>query len=97
MKSNDPILLGSVLKDFLSSSPVISRKIAESRVPKIWNEVVGPVIASHTTSVVAENGKVTVHIDSSVFRHEVFLRRTEIRNALNERLGKVIVRLIDIK
>lgn len=97
MKRSDPVRLGSVLEDFISSSPTISRKIAESRVAAVWPTVVGDKIASYTTSVKAENGKATVHISSSVVRHEVFLRRTEIKDAINEALGTIVVRVIDLK
>lgn len=97
MRRSEPTALGSVLEEFISSSPVIQRKIAESRVPQVWPQVVGPHIASYTTKITAENGKATVFISSSVARHEVFLRRTEIKDALNEALGMVVVRVIDIK
>ncbi len=97
MKRSDPIRLGAVLDDFISSSPTIARKIAETRVASVWPIVVGSKIASYTTSVHAVNGKATVHISSSVVRHEVFLRRTEIKDAINELLGSVVVRVIDIK
>ncbi|MFI3265538.1 MAG: DUF721 domain-containing protein [Rikenellaceae bacterium] len=97
MKRSDPVRLGSVLDDFFSSSPTIARKIAEAKVASVWPKVVGEKIAFYTTSVSAENGKATVHISSSVVRHEVFLRRTEIKDAINEALGSVVVRVIDIK
>lgn len=97
MKRSDPVRLGAVLDDFISSSPTISRKIAETRVASVWPMAVGQKIASYTTSVHAANGKATVHISSSVVRHEVFLRRSEIKDRLNELLGGIVVRVIDIK
>jgi predicted nucleic acid-binding Zn ribbon protein len=85
------------LIDDLFRDPVIRRNIAEGRLPTTWKEVAGPMVASCTDSVDFAKGVLTVRISSSVVRHETFMRRTELRDALNTRAGFTIVREVIVK
>lgn len=84
--------MGELFRD-----PVIRRKVAEGRLPDTWREVVGEPAASCTDSVVFKNGILTVHIASSVVRHETFMRRSVLRDAINARTGIALVREVIIR
>jgi hypothetical protein len=55
------------------------------------------MIASCTAGVEFSKGVLTVRISSSVVRHEAFMRRTELRDALNLHAGFPLVRELIVK
>ncbi len=85
------------LIDDLFRDPVIRRSVAEGRLPKTWAEVAGPMVASCTDEVVFKSGVLTVRISSSVVRHETFMRRGDLRTAINARAGFTLVRELIVK
>jgi predicted nucleic acid-binding Zn ribbon protein len=85
------------LIDDLFRDPVIRRNIAQGRLPQTWAEVAGPMVASCTDGVELRGGILTVRISSSVVRHETFMRRTDLRDALNRASGHDLVREIIVK
>jgi predicted nucleic acid-binding Zn ribbon protein len=85
------------LVDDLFRDPVIRRNIAQGRLPETWAKVAGPMVASCTDGVEFRSGILTVRISSSVVRHEAFMRRTQLRDAVNLASGHVLVRELIIK
>ncbi len=83
--------------DDLFRDPVIRRNIAEGRLPRTWAEVAGPMVASCTESVTLRGGILTVRISSSVVRHETFMRRGQLRDALNLASGHDLIRELIVK
>jgi predicted nucleic acid-binding Zn ribbon protein len=96
MRRTRTVLIGELVDD-LFRDPVIRRNIAEGRLPETWAEVAGPGVASCTEKVAFKNGVLTVRISSSVVRHEVFMRRTLLRDELNRRTGTPLVRELIVK
>ncbi len=97
MRRRDPIRIGAVIDDFFASSPTIARKIAEARIPDLWPQLVGDLIASYTTKIDISNGRMIVYLTSSVVRNEVFMRRESLRQSINQTLGQEIVRVLIVK
>lgn len=97
MRRSKPVRIGELWSGFVKENPAITRKLCESRIPDEWNEIVGASVASLTTSVVMRNGILTVSLSSSVARHELFMRRAELRDELNRRLGMNIVSNVILK
>jgi predicted nucleic acid-binding Zn ribbon protein len=85
------------LVDDLFRDPTIRRKIAEGRLPETWARVAGPRVASCTTDVSLKGTILTVRISSSVVRHETFMRRGELRDALNLASGHSLVRELIVR
>jgi predicted nucleic acid-binding Zn ribbon protein len=85
------------LIDDLFRDPVIRRSIAEGRLPETWARVAGPMVASCTENVEFRRGILTVRITSSVVRHETFMRRGELRDALNTASGHDLVRELIVR
>lgn len=96
MKRTEPVLVGDILRDFFER-PYVARKLAEGRLPDLWQEVVGAHIASLTHTFELKQGILYVGISSSVARQEIFFRRDELMTLLNTRSGHRIINAIIVK
>lgn len=96
MKRTEPVLVGDILRQFFER-PFVARKLAEGRLPELWQEVVGTHIASLTHTFELKQGILYVGISSSVARQEIFFRRDELMTLLNQRSGHRIVNAIIVK
>jgi len=96
MRRTRTVRVGELVDD-LFRDPVIRRKIAEGRLPQTWAAVAGPAVASCTTEVSLKGVVLTVRISSAVVRHELFLRRAELRDALNTASGHTLVRELIVR
>ena len=96
MRRTEPKLAGELFEE-LFRSPDIAAKIAEGCLPDTWREVVGEQIASQTSQMRLQHGTLFVHVQSSVVRSELMLRRFALRDALNSRSRVPIVKNIIIK
>ena len=91
MRRSRPMSIGELWSGFVEENPTRMRRLAEARIPDLWPEVVGPGAASLTRSLTLRNGVLYVALTSSVARHDIFMRRTELRHRLNELLGMNVV------
>lgn len=96
MRRTEPRLAGAIF-DELFRSPDIAAKIAEGCLPDTWREVVGEQIASQTTQIRLQRGTMYVHVQSSVLRSELMLRRAALRDAVNARSRVPIVKNLIIR
>ena len=60
-----------------------------------WSDTVGPQIAKRTRAVSFRDGALVVEVDGSAWMHELGFLARDLRDKLNERLGRPLVR--DIK
>jgi predicted nucleic acid-binding Zn ribbon protein len=88
--------IGEILDEFFER-PFVARKLAEGHMPDYWREVVGERIATFTQEVLYVNGVVYVRMASSAARQEVFYRRDELTQRLNERARQDIVKTIIVR
>lgn len=96
MKRTEPKLAGAIF-DELFRSPDIAAKIAEGCLPDTWREVVGEGIAAQTSQIRLQHGTLYVHVQSSVVRSELMMRRSALRDALNARSRVPIVKNVIIR
>ena len=96
MRRTEPTLVGDILREFFER-PFVARKLAEGRLPDLWEEIVGAHIASLTHTFELKQGILYVGISSSVARQEIFFRRDELMTLLNTRSGHRIVNAIIVK
>lgn len=96
MKRTEPVLVGDILRQFFER-PFVARKLAEGRLPELWQEVVGTHIASLTHTFELKQSILYVGISSSVARQEIFFRRNELMTLLNQRSGHRIINAIIVK
>ena len=96
MKRTEPTLVGDILREFFER-PFVARKLAEGRLPDLWQEVVGAHIASLTHTFELKQGILYVGISSSVARQEILFRRDELMTILNQRSGHRLINAIIVK
>ena len=96
MRRTEPTLVGDILREFFER-PFVARKLAEGRLPELWQDVVGAHIASLTHTFELKQGILYVGISSSVARQEIFFRRDELMTILNERSGHKIINAIIVR
>lgn len=88
---------GELWSEFLRTNPAATRHLAEARVAEVWESLVGSSIAARTTSIKVEKGVMYVHISSSVARNEIFMRREELKDAVNQAVGMRVVNVVIVK
>lgn len=96
MRRSKPILIGDILKEFFER-PYVAAKIAEGKLPQYWREVVGEHVANLTSDFKLVNHILYVSVMSSVVRHELFYRREELMQRLNERAGVQLINAIIVR
>ena len=77
-----------LLIDMITKETGLDVKLLEASIPDIWVEVVGEMIGNHSKVLNTTNGKLFISTDSSTWKTEIFLRRQEIVDKINNRLGK---------
>ena len=75
----------------------LEQKFKEHEVVELWPEVVGQMIASRTKRVEVRDGRLFVTFSSAVVRNEILMVKEGLVRALNDRMGKEIVRDIVIR
>ncbi len=96
MRRNEFQSLGSAIKDYLKEEKFDS-KLLELEAVGLWEEIIGKQIARATSSIVIKEGILTVHLKSSIVRNELFMMRNEIMQAINQRMGKRVVKAVILK
>ena len=85
--------LKSAIKIFLKKSG-LDKGVKQNTALLIWDEVVGESIAENTSAEKIEHGTLTVKVDNSSWRQELFFKKKEIIEKLNGRIGKKTIKEI---
>jgi predicted nucleic acid-binding Zn ribbon protein len=93
-KNTQPI--GEVLHEYIDAMSM-RRRLKESRIEKIWKELLGNNANSLTKKVYIKNGILFVHLKSSVLRNELLMMRETLIGRINENAGEVIVNKIVLR
>lgn len=93
MSYQPPQALGDVMEAVIGRLG-IRKRLDVARTIEAWAEVAGPQINGVTDSAWVKGQKLYVRITSSVWRHELHLRRRAWRDRLNEHLGNDLVKEI---
>ncbi len=75
----------------------LEQKYKEYEVSQIWPEVVGQMIALRTKSIKVVDGILFVSFDSAVVRNEILMVKEGLVRALNDRVGKKVIKDIVIR
>jgi predicted nucleic acid-binding Zn ribbon protein len=65
--------------------------ISETQVLNAWEEVVGKMIANHTTKLYIKQKKLYIKLDSPALKHELSYARTKIRDSLNDAVKNEVI------
>ena len=96
MRRREVQSLGSAIREYLKEER-IDGKIAELDAVGLWESIIGKQIARATSSIYIKEGILYVHLKSSIVRNELFMMRNEIIQAMNERIGRRVVKAVILK
>ncbi|HPI30787.1 MAG TPA: DUF721 domain-containing protein [Bacteroidales bacterium] len=75
----------------------LDRKLNEATLIEKWEEIVGKMIAKHTTKLYVDKRVLYVELDSSIVRNELNLIKSEIVKRLNSYFNKPFIDKIILK
>lgn len=90
------MIMGDLLDEFFRR-PYVAAKVAEGKLPDLWQDIVGAHAAAETTELRLENHILHVRIRSSVLRQELFYQREALKETLNERAGVRLINAIIVR
>lgn len=94
--TNKPKPLNDLLKDFLDDVPY-KKRLQRGMVLSLWEETVGKKISNQTENVHFEYGKLIVHVKNSAWRQEIHMKRFNIAQKINKKIGNQIVKEIVVR
>ncbi|MBL4707651.1 MAG: DUF721 domain-containing protein [Flavobacteriales bacterium] len=72
-------------------------RLDEMSLVKSWEEIVGKMISRHTSEIYFKSGILYVRLDSAPLRQELSYAKTKLKERLNEKAGKLMVKEIHLK
>jgi predicted nucleic acid-binding Zn ribbon protein len=96
MRRSKTISLADAIKDYISEMN-LGEKLAETSMINSWEETVGKAISSRTSKIYVKDHVLYVHLTSSVVRNELMMLRESLRNKLNEKAGKEVIKDIVLR
>lgn len=93
MKKRNEQSLGDAIGHLIDATGM-REKMDELDITTAWDEVVGGMIARHTVTVRLRRGKLAVKVDSAPLRQELTYMREALKEILNRRAGRPVIREI---
>ncbi|MBN3034070.1 MAG: DUF721 domain-containing protein [Bacteroidales bacterium] len=90
MKDSNEQSLGEVIRELLDHCN-LTEKLTERRVLASWEDLVGTLIAKHTTRLELNNGVLWIGLDSPALATELSYAREKIAQIMNQEAGHTIV------
>ncbi len=72
-------------------------KLDELELRNWWEEMMGKLIAKHTTKITIRKGKLHIFLDSAVLKEELNYSKSKIMELVNEKLGRDAVAEVVIR
>ena len=82
--------ISSLLEDYVKAHN-LGDGLAEYRLKRSWQELLGVSVGNKTKSLAIRNRKLIVHLYSSVIRNELLMMKEALIARLNEEAGKEII------
>jgi predicted nucleic acid-binding Zn ribbon protein len=96
MRRSRTITLAEAMKDYIREMN-LEGKLLEVNLISSWEEVVGKAISSRTSRVYIRDHVLFVHLSSSVARNELMMLKEALREKLNERSGREVIKDIVLR
>ena len=91
MKRIEPESVGDVLRDLFRQTCMEDR-LDERRAIDLWQPIVGEAISRRCRQPRIANGIMTVGVYDPALRHELTMTRSILKNVINSKLGKEIIK-----
>jgi predicted nucleic acid-binding Zn ribbon protein len=89
-RENDSFSVKDLMQGFIKENN-LSKGMQKIKVEETWYEMMGPGVASHTTSVKLQNKTLIIQLNSSVLREELSYGKEKIIKMMNEAIGSDII------
>jgi predicted nucleic acid-binding Zn ribbon protein len=96
MRRSKTITLADAIKDYITEMN-LGEKLGETAVVNSWEEIVGRAISSRTSRIYIKDHVLYIHLTSSVVRNELMMLKESLRDKLNEKAGKEVVKDIVLR
>lgn len=96
MRRSRTISLAEAMKDYIKEMK-LEGKLHEVNLISSWEEVVGKAISSRTSKVYIKDQVLFVHLSSSVARNELMMLKEALREKLNEKSGREVIKDIVLR
>ena len=87
--------LGDILRQVIHDGG-LETPLMEKRIIDFWDEVAGPVAARYTTEKFIKNQTLFVKIVNPSLKADLMMRRTELQQQLNAKVGTFVISEIRI-
>lgn len=89
-RENDSFSVKDLMQFFIKENN-LSKGMQKIKIEETWNKMMGPGVATHTTSVKLQNKTLVVNLNSSVLREELSYGKDKIVKMMNEEIGDVLI------
>ena len=89
-RENDSYSVKEIMQRFIKENN-LSKGMQKRKAEEIWNQMMGPGVANHTSAVKLQNKTLIVHLTSAVLREELSYGKEKIIKMINEEFGDEIV------
>lgn len=89
-RENDSFSIEDLMKSFIKENN-LSKGMQKLKIKETWNKMMGPGVATHTTSVQLQNKTLVIQLSSSVLREELSYGKEKIIKMINEEMGEDVV------
>tara|TARA_R110001606_G_scaffold70702_9_gene161665 strand:- start:15131 stop:15427 length:297 start_codon:yes stop_codon:yes gene_type:complete len=89
-RENDSFSIQDLMQNFIKENN-LSKGMHKIKVVETWSTMMGPGVATHTTSVKLQNKTLIIQLNSSVLREELSYGKDKIIKMMNEELGDDVI------
>jgi predicted nucleic acid-binding Zn ribbon protein len=90
MERNNTQSIAEAIRAYLKESR-LEKPLKERQLIQSWESLLGKSVARATTRIYLKEGKLYIHLNSSVVRNELHMLQDEIVRKLNEAAGEELV------
>ena len=96
MRRSKTITLAEAIKDYVNEMG-FNEKLAETSLIGSWEDIIGKAISTRTSKIYIKDHVLYVHLNSSVVRNELHMLKDSLKNKLNEKAGKLLIKDIVLR
>lgn len=89
-RENDSFSVKDLMQGFIKENN-LSKGMQKIKVEETWYKMMGPGVATHTTSVKLQNKTLVIQLNSSVLREELSYGKEKIIKMMNEAIGSEVI------
>ena len=96
MRKTNLMNIGAVIKKLMRNPKLVDR-LEKLDVLDIWKEIIGKDLKQYITESRIKDNILYVKVKSSVLKNELSYKKTELIKKINKKIGKKIIKDINLK